>query len=110
MISVEATTIDMKNAPRAAIAEGAAAEYFCDTDSAYPNPPVVLWYVEDIPVDINNGHTIDNYTSPGDYHGKKTNSTLRLTTKREMNKKKVKCSLENNGTKLIEHYLNVRCK
>ena len=110
IISVEATTIEMTKVPQVAIEEKNEAQYECETSSAYPEPPSVLWYVDDDPVGVNDEHTVENNPSSGDHHGQKTKSTLRLTTNREMNMKKVKCVLENDDTKFNEHSLNVTCK
>ena len=88
------------------VKEGSLSEYVCETDCAYPGPPIVLWYVADQPVD---GHA-NNSILCKDYNGHKTNSTLRLTTTREMNTKIVKCALENDDTIFDEHNLNVTCK
>ena len=111
MISVDATKINMKNAPEAAVKEGSEAEYECETDSAYPDPPVVLWYVDGVHVHINDEHATENSTAlPGDYHGQMTKSVLRLKIMRTMNQNKVKCVLENDDTKLKEHDLSIKCK
>ena len=111
MISVGATVVKMAKSPQTPIEEGSAVEYVCQTDSAYPDPPVLLWYVDGVHVDINDEHATENSTiSLGDYHGLKTKSGLRLIAKRAMNKKIVKCVLENDDTKLKEHTLSVKCK
>ena len=110
MISVEATTISMTKVPQVPIEEGSEAEYVCETDSSYPDPPVVLWHVDGVHVGINDEQATENSTtSPGDYHGQTTKSALKLTIKRMMNKKKVKCVLENDDTKLNEQTITVKC-
>ena len=109
MISVEARTINMTKVPKVAVEEGSVAEYICVTDSAYPEPPGVLWFVNDMSVSVNDGYTVKK-SHPGDYHGLKTKGTLRLTANRWMNKKQVKCSMRNNATNFNEHTLNVTCK
>ena len=106
IISVEATTIEMTKVPQGAVEEGIEAQYECETDSAYPDPPSVLWYVDDNPVSVN----VVSNPSSGSYHGQKTRSTLRLTTERGMNMKEVKCVLDNDDTKLDQLKLNVTCK
>ena len=110
IILVEATTTHMTKVPQQSVDESSVAEYVCETDSASPEPAIVLWHVDGVPVEANNGHTVENDPSPDDYHGQKTKSTLRLITKREMNKKKVKCVLGNDQTKFDDHNLNVTCK
>ena len=109
MISVEATTINMIQVPKLNIKEGQIAEFICVTDSAYPQPPVVSWLVNDEHVNENVGHVIV-VTQPGEYQGQKTKSTLILIAKRAMNNKKVKCTLGNDTMKFNEHSLNVVCK
>ena len=111
-ISVNATTINMTRGAEQAIEEGSMAEYVCETDCAYPDPPSVLWYVDDKPVGLINGQKdpTNNFLSCKDYNGQKTSSTIQLTTKREMNKKNVKCALDNDDTKFSEHNLNITCK
>ena len=110
IISVEATTIGLTKAPLAAIEEGREAQYVCETDSAYPDSPSVLWYVDNAHAGINDEHTVVNKTLAGNYSGQKTISTLTLETSRGMNLKKVKCVLENDDTKLEERTLNIMCK
>ena len=110
MISENATKINMTRFAQQGIEEESEAEYVCETDCAYPGPPIVLWYVADEPVNINHGHIMNNTLSCGDYNGQKTESTLQLTTKREMNKKNIKCVLENDDTKFSEHNLDIMCK
>ena len=109
MISDEATTICMTKFPKLAVDEGAEAEYICETDFAYPDAPVVLWSMNDVPMAEHDVHT-ENFSSPSVYHGKMTRSVLRFKAKREMNNKNVTCVLGNDGTKLSEHNLHVKCK
>ena len=109
MVSANATTINMTRVSHQAIEEGSVAEYVCKTGCAYPGP-VVLWYMDDKPVDIHDGFDIKNIITCEDYNGQKTKSVLQLTTKREMNNKKVKCALENDDSKFSEHNLNITCK
>ena len=90
--------------------EGTEVQYICETDSAYPSSPSVLWYVDDTLAHENDEYTVVNNSLHGEHHGNKTDSTLRFTAKREMNMKKVKCILENDDKKLKEHFLNVTCK
>ena len=90
--------------------EGTEVQYMCETDSAYPSSPSVLWYVDDTFVHVNDEYTVVNTSSQGEFHGNKVHSVLKFTTKREMNKKRVKCILGNDDTKLKEHSLNVKCK
>ena len=95
--------------PQLLVDEGSVAEYMCETDSAYPNPAAVLWYLDDEPVDGREIHTDDRYPS---HNGDRPMilSTLRLTAKREMNNRIVKCVLRNNSTKCHEHRLHVMCE
>ena len=109
IISVEATTIEMIKRPQLSV-EGKVAQYMCETDSAHPHSPSVLWYMDDTLVGVNDKYTIVDNTSLGENHGKKTDSTLRFTIKREMNMKKVTCVLGNDDKKMREHTLNVKCK
>ena len=109
MISVEATSINMIGVSQLAVEEGSITEYICMTDSAYPEPPTVLWLMNDVSVSVNDAKTEQN-TLPGDFYGNKTKSTLRLKLKRGMNQKKLKCVLENDDTKWNEYNLNVTCK
>ena len=111
-ISVNATTINMTRGVGQAIEEGSMAVYVCETDCAYPDPPSVSWYVDDKPVGLINGQKdpTNNFLSCKDYNGQKTISTLQLKTKREMNKKIVKCVLDYDDTKFSEHNLNITCK
>ena len=109
MISANATSINMTTVAQMIVEEGSTIEYMCETNCAYPGPPVVLWYVADQTVDINDGYPINKFMSC-DYNGSKIKSVLHLTARRQMNKKKVKCVLENDDTKLGEHNLNVKCK
>ena len=108
-ISVNATTIELTKKPEAFI-EGTEVQYMCETDSAFPYPPSILWFVDDTPVLAKNEYTAVDNQSHGNYHGTKTHSTLRFTTKRAMNRKTVKCMLQNDHKKFEEHILNVKCK
>ena len=99
----------MTKVPKVAVEEESEVEYICETDSAYPNPPAVLWFIENVRVSEHDVHT-KNFSSTTDYHGQMTRSILRFKAKREMNKKNVKCVLGNDSTKLNEHNLNVICK
>ena len=104
-----ATTIEMIEQTQAAI-EGTVSQFVCETDSAYPHSPSVLWYLRETPVGIDDEHRIMNTMSDGENHGQKIDSTLRLIVKREMNMRKVKCMLKNDDKKWREHTLNVMCK
>ena len=110
LTSVEATTTDMTKFPRQAVQEVYQVEYVCKTDSAYPEPPVVLWHLDDVPVDVYHENTVENKASRGQYYGQKTQSTLRFRAGKDMNKKKVKCVLGNDQTKFSEQNLTVLCK
>ena len=99
-------TINMTKAPRLAVEEDSVVEYVCETSYSFPDPPVVLWFVNDVPVDANEV----NCSSSGDNQGRMTISTLKLIAKREMNNKTVKCILQNNSTKMRKHNLKVLCK
>ena len=109
MISDNPTTICMTKFPELPVEEGAEVDYICETDSGYPDPPVVLWFVNDMPAVEHDVH-IENFLSPSDCHGQMTRSILRFKAKREMNNKNVKCVLGNDSKKLYEHDLNVTCK
>ena len=109
MISANATTINMAKNNREDVEEDSWKEYVCETDCAYPGPPIVLWYVADQPVEIYDGY-ITNNSIPCDYNGNKTESVLHLKAERKINGKKVKCALENDNTKFNENNLNVTCK
>ena len=87
IISVEATTIEMAERPQMST-EGTVVQYMCQTDSAYPYSPSVLWYVGDKQAHVNDEYTVVNKQSHGEYHGNKTESTLWFTTKRVINLKK----------------------
>ena len=100
----------MTKTPSLPVEEGEIVRYVCETDSACPDSPSILWFVDDDPVDFNDEHSVVNDPSPGDYNGQKTKNILILTTKREMNMKKVKCVLENDAKKFVEHNMNVTCK
>ena len=93
IISVNSTTIGLTEKPEAFI-EGTVVHYMCETDSAFPYPPSILWFVDDTPVLANDEYTVVDNQLHGNYHGIKTDSTLRFTTKRAMNRKKVKCMLQ----------------
>ena len=109
IISVEATTIEMTEKPQVAIL-GRVAQFMCKTDSAYPNTPSVLWYMDETLVSVNNNLNVVDDSSSGENHGQKTKSRLRFTIKREMNMQKIKCLLGNNVKKVKEHVLNIKCK
>ena len=91
------------------VKEGSVLDYVCETDYAYPDPPV-LWFMDDEPVDANYVHTEEHYLSPVTCHEQMTKSILTLKIKRHMNNKTVKCVLRNSSTKLSKHVLNVMCK
>ena len=107
-ISVEATIINMTVVPKRLIEEDSVVEYVCQTGYAYPDAPVVEWFM-DYNLLADNVHTERNNTSPGN-ELLMTKSTLILTTKRTMNNRTVKCALKNDDTKFNEHNLNVICK
>ena len=109
IISVEATTIEITERPQMSI-EGTVVQYICKTDSAFPYSPSILWYVDDTLGHGNDEYTVVNNLSHGEYHGTNTDSTLRFTTKRMINLKKVKCILGSDDKKFKEHFLNVKCK
>ena len=96
----------MTKVPQLAVEEDSVVQYVCETDYAFPDPPVVLWFVDDVPV----GASEVNNSSSGDNHGQMTISTLNVTAKREMNNRTVKCVLQNNSTKMRKHNLKVLCK
>ena len=109
MISVEGTAIKMIKMPQVLVEEGSVAEYVCETDSTYTNHAAVLWFLDDEPVDRTEIHTDDSYPSPGgDRH--MIHSTVRLTAKRDMNNRIVKCVLRNNSTKFHVHNLKIMCE
>ena len=110
VISVEATTISMTKVPQRAVEEGSAAEYVCETDSLYPDQTAVLWFLDDKPVDKLHVHTEVNHSSSVDNQRKMTEYTLRLTKKRDMNRRPVICVLRNNRTKYGKHNLEVMCR
>ena len=110
MVSAEATTLNMTKAPPQSVKEGSVVEFICETGFAYPDPPAVQWFVDDVPIDRKSGYTEENCQLLGNYNVQMTKSILKLTTKREMNDKEVKCMLVNDDTKLIKHSLNVMCK
>ena len=109
-ISVEAEEINMTSHSQNAIEECSVAEYVCETDSAFPKAPVVLWYIGDSPVDIKYGHSIENNASTMDNNEQAMTSILKLTAQRGMNGKTVKCVLENDENKFEERILTVTCK
>ena len=109
IISVEATRIEMTEEPEVGY-EGRVANFVCETDSAYPYSPSVLWFVDETPVNTKNGFTVVNNPLNGENHGNKTYSILRFIRKREMNMKRIKCMLGNNVEKVEEHILNVKCE
>ena len=106
----EPIKINMMKVPPVTVEEGSVADYMCETNSFNHDTNPILWFVDDIPVDEHDTHTEVNYSSPGDYYGQMTNSTLRLTAKREMNNRLVKCVLKDNIANLISHNLNVTCE
>ena len=105
---VKPTTIKMTKV-RPSVEEGSEAKYICETGYTYPYPPAVQWLVGKEHVDANDTHIKEKYSSTGNYR-QMTKSVLRLTAKREFNKKEVKCILGNNGTTLDKHNLTVICK
>ena len=110
IISANATAIIMTNFPIQPVKEGSVVEYVCETNYAYcTDPPAVLWFVGNVSVNASDVHTKENYTSPWTYR-KMTKSTLRITVDRKLNNVLVKCVLVNDGSKLSEHHMNVRCK
>ena len=110
IISAEAATINMTKVPQLSVKEGSVVAFMCETGFAYPNPPAVRWFVDDVPIDRKGGYTEENNQLFGNYNIQMTKSTLNFSTKREMNDKEVKCVLVNDDTKLIKHSLNVMCK
>ena len=109
-ILVRATTINMIKIPRLPVEEGSVVEYVCKTDSFYPNPTAVLWFVDDESVDEHDVHTEQKFSLSLDQNGQMTQSVLRLIAKREMNGRTVKCVLKNDITKSDKSNLNVMCK
>ena len=109
-ILAEATTISMAKMPQLAVEEGTVAEYVCETDSLYPDQTAVLWFLDDKPVDKPDVQTEVNYSISVESHGNMTEYTLRLTTKREMNRITVKCVLQYNMTEFGKHNLEVMCR
>ena len=96
--------INMTKMPQLAIKEGSVAEYVCETNCSFPDPPIILWFIDNEPVDASG---LD-YSLSNDTQGNMTMSMLNLTAKREVNNKTVKC--ENNNTIMSQHNLEVLCK
>ena len=109
IILEESTAINMKEIP-SVVEEGSVAEYVCVRNYTYPDPATVLWFVDDVRVDVNYVPTEDNYSSTADFYEWVTKSTLRLNITRTMNNKTVKCVLKNSSILLNEHNMNVMCK
>ena len=100
----------MTKFPKQLVEEGSVAEYVCETDYAYcSDPPAVLWLVGDESVNSSNVHLTDSDSSFCKYM-QMTKSTMTLTANRTLNSRKIKCVLGNDGTKLNEHNLNIKCK
>ena len=96
----------MTKMPQMAVKEGSVAEYECKTNYSFPNPPIILWFIDNKPVDASGfDHSLSS-----DIQGNMTMSMLNLTAEREMNNKTVKCVLQNNNTIMSQHKLEVLCK
>ena len=101
----------MTQSGRDSVDEGDSTFYTCETGSANPDPPGVIWKVNDEDVQHGvDGYVIENKPLAGDHGGRKTESKLKFTARKSMNQHKIECILENKETVKDGSVLQVICK